>query len=70
MKYWDWAVLTVFWSAVFVAVVIGFWYAGVGGALLGIASVWAVVLCLEEHWPVVWLVGMLMGAVWFWNVGL
>lgn len=65
MKYWNWAVLIAFWCAIFFAVIVGFWYAGVGGALLGIACIWAVVLCLEEHWPLVWLVAMLIGAAWF-----
>tara|TARA_R110002095_G_scaffold75844_3_gene64811 strand:- start:2610 stop:2822 length:213 start_codon:yes stop_codon:yes gene_type:complete len=70
MKYWDRAVLTAFWSAIFIAIVIGFWYAGVGGALLGIACVWIATLCLTEFWTVVLLGGLFVGAIYFWNVGL
>lgn len=70
MKYLDWAALAAFWSAILIAVVIGFLYAGIGGALLGIGCVWIASICLVEFWTLVFLGALIVGAIYFWNVGL
>lgn len=70
MEFWSRAVLIAFWSAILVAVVIGYWAAGVGGALLGIAFVWIATICLTAFWPAILLMALIAGTILFWNVGL
>lgn len=70
MEYWSRAVLIATWSAAAAAGVVGFWYAGVGGALLGTGCVGALVVFLERYWLAVFVAVYLLSILIFWGAGV
>lgn len=70
MEFWSRAALIATWSAAAAAGVVGFCYAGVGGALLGAGCVGGLVVFLERYWLAVFVALYLVCILYFWGVGL